>query len=76
MRLSELIAQDARYDIDLDLEDGDIVTDLVALIRIQRLTDTDDALVIGATETTGWIVQYGIVRSACLQVEQSDDHRA
>ncbi|KAB2808326.1 hypothetical protein F9L07_22690 [Pimelobacter simplex] len=70
MRLSELIAQDDRYDVDLNLEDGDIVTDLVALIRIQRLTDTDDALIIGATDTTGGIVQYGIVRSACLQVEQ------
>lgn len=70
MRLSELIAQDDRYDVDLEIHDGDIVTDLVLLARVARLTDTNDALVIGATEATGGIVQYGIVRSACLQVEQ------
>jgi hypothetical protein len=70
MRLSELIAQDDRYDLDLEIHDGDIVTDIVMLVRVARLTDTDDALVIGATEATGGIVQYGIVRSACLQVEQ------
>ncbi len=70
MRLSELIAQDPRYDVDIEIHDGDIVTDIVMLVRVARLTDTDDALVIGATEATGGIVQYGIVRSACLQVEQ------
>lgn len=69
MRLSELIAHDQRHDIDLDIIDGDIVTDLVTLVRVQRLTDTDDALVIGATDTTGGIVQYGMVRAAVLQVE-------
>jgi hypothetical protein len=70
IRLSELLAQDDRYDHDLELEDGDIVTDVVTLFRIQRLSDTDDALVIGGTETTGGIVQYGIIRAACLQVEK------
>lgn len=69
MKLSELLAGDDRYDIDLELDDGDIVTDVITLVRVQRLTDTDDALIIGATETTGGIVQYGIVRAACLQVE-------
>lgn len=70
MRLSDLIATDERYDVELDLEDGDIVTDIVALIRVQRLTDTDDALITAATETTGGIVQYGILRSAVLQAER------
>lgn len=69
MRFSELIADDDRYDIDLDLADDDIVTDVIALVRVQRLADTDDALIIGSTETTGSIVQYGIIRTACLQVE-------
>lgn len=69
MRLSELIATDDRYDVDVDLADDDIVTDVIALVRVQRLADTDDALIIGATETTGGIVQYGVIRAACLQVE-------
>jgi hypothetical protein len=70
VRLSELIASDDRYDLDLDLADGDIVTDVVTLLRVQRLTDTDDALIIATTEDTGGLVQYGIVRAACLQVEK------
>jgi hypothetical protein len=70
VNLSELIASDSRYDLDLDLADGDIVTDVVTLLRVQRLTDTDDALIVATTEDTGGLVQYGIVRAACLQVEK------
>lgn len=70
MKLSDLIATDDRYDMDVDLADGDIVTDVVTLLRVQRLTDTDDALIIATTEDTGGIVQYGIVRTACVQVEK------
>ena len=68
MRLSQLIADNPHLDHDVEIQDGDIPTDLISLSRVVRLTDTDDALLIGSSDMGG-IVQYGIVRSACLQVE-------
>lgn len=69
MKLSELLAANPDLDVDLELEEGDIVTDLMALVRIQRLSDTDDALVIGSSKHSGGIVQYGLVQAARLQIE-------
>lgn len=54
--------------IELDIEDGDIVTDVVVLVRCQRLDTTDDMLEIGCTEHTGGITQFGIIGAANLQV--------
>lgn len=53
--------------IDVEIEDGDIITDLVVLIRVQKLDDTDDCLVIGSTENTGGIVCSGMIHAARLQ---------
>ena len=68
-KLSELIAEDPRLDAEIDLADDDIITDITVLLRTTTLASTDDALLIGASEGTGGIVQYGLVCAAKLQVE-------
>ncbi len=71
MRLSALIAQDARYDVDLDVVDDDVVADVMVLLRVVRLTDSTDAIVIGSMDTTGGVVQYGMLRAANLEIERA-----
>lgn len=56
--------------IDLELEDSDIITDVVAIIRVQRLSDTDDAIIIGATGNMGGVVCHGMLSSALLLHQQ------
>lgn len=54
----------------LELEPEDIVTDIVALIRVQKLDDTDDALIICSSTNTGGIVCHGILTVGVLQHTQ------
>lgn len=63
--------------IEVDIEDGDIITDVIVLIRVQTLESTDDSLVIGSTPHTGGIVCHGILTSAVIQHElwMVQDHR-
>lgn len=63
------VLQEIEPDMMIDVEAGDIVTDIVVLARIQRLDDTYDALLISTTENTGGMTQYGIVCAAKLQME-------
>lgn len=56
--------------IEVEVEEGDIITDLMVLIRVQKLQDTDDALVLGNMEHTGGIVNYGMIMAAKLQMEK------
>ena len=56
--------------IDVDIEEGDIVTDLVVIARVQRLDDTDDSLILSGTENTGGIVFHGMLTTAVLQHTQ------
>jgi hypothetical protein len=55
--------------VDVNLRDEDIPMDMVVLIRVQRLKDSADALVVAATDNLGGIVQYGIVQSAVLHLQ-------
>lgn len=50
-----------------ELDEGDIITDAIILLRVQSLEDTEDFLVIGVSENTGGIVTHGILTSAVLQ---------
>lgn len=71
MRLSELLEQRPDLDHELEVDEGDIVTEILSLVRMVRLAgaETSDALIIGAANNTTGIVQYGIVRAAALQIE-------
>lgn len=78
--LRELLKAQSVGKIELDLEDDDIVTDVLVLVRIQKLSDTDDQLVIGVTENTGGIVAHGMLTCGVIQSEQwmtsgGDDER-
>lgn len=50
-----------------DIEHGEIVTDVVVLMRVQNLDDTDDTLIIASSTNTGGIVCHGILTSAVVQ---------
>ena len=71
MDARQVFAEHYDEEIDIDLEDDDIITGVVVLVRVQRLTDTDEALLIGVNGSMGGITQYGMVRSAVLQVENA-----
>lgn len=56
------------FDMDgYDLREGEIVTDVLVIMRFQRLDDTDDALIIAASTNTGGIVCHGMLTSAVIQ---------
>lgn len=63
------VLQEVEPDMMIDVEPGDIVTDIVVLARVQRLDNTYDALLISATDNTGGMTQYGITCCAKLQME-------
>lgn len=69
MKLSEFLALNPELDHDIEIEDDDIVSDIVVGMRAVRLTDTDDALLLSASDHTTGIVQYGIVCTAKLQLD-------
>lgn len=75
--MSELIEATPDLDVETFVTDGDIVTDLIIIARVQRLTDTADALCIGSTNHTGHIVWLGMLHKALLQMgpdaEDDDD---
>lgn len=52
-----------------EIEEDDIITDVVVLVRAQKLNTTDDVLVIASSVNTGGIVCHGILTSAVLQHE-------
>jgi hypothetical protein len=66
--LTALLADHAS--IDVELEDGDIVTDVVILMRVQRLDDTEEHLVVTGSEHTGAITRLGIVEAAAMRVRR------
>ena len=70
MKLSEWLKENPDFDHDVELEDGDVVSDMLSLWRIVRIDDmSSDCLVIGAPDHTTGIMQYGIVCAAKLQLE-------
>jgi hypothetical protein len=56
-------------DIDLELIDGDIITEIVVVARVQSLQNTDDQVIISVSDGVGGILQYGIVCAGKLQLE-------
>lgn len=71
--LTDLIEASPDLDLETYVQDGDIVTDLIVIARVQRLTDTADALCIGSTEHTGHILWLGMLHKALLQMGPDDD---
>lgn len=69
MKLSELIHRDRRLDVDVEIGDGDIISDILVLARAVQINDATDALVLASSEGTTGITQYGIVCSAKLELE-------
>jgi hypothetical protein len=59
--LTALLADHASIDVELD------VTDVVILMRIQRLDDTEEHLVVTGGEHTGAITRLGIVEAAAMR---------
>lgn len=70
MKVSEWLADNPAFDHDLDLLEGDVVSDLVTLARVVRLDKTTDALIIGVPDHMTGIMEYGLICVAKLQVEQ------
>jgi hypothetical protein len=48
----------------LDLDDGDMVTDAVVLARVSKGDDGSTVIVMGSTEGTAWLDQFGLVKAA------------
>lgn len=69
MKLSELLATNPRLDLDLEIDPEDYVADILVLGRAVQLETNTDCLLLGASDGTTGIVQYGLVRAATLQVE-------
>lgn len=57
--------------IDIELEDGDIVTDVVVLARVQRLDHKHDSLITASSDATGGITLYGMICAAKLEFEDA-----
>lgn len=70
MKLSEWLEENPGFDHDLDLRDGDVVSDVITLARLVRLDESGDALIIGVPDHMTGIMQYGLICVAKLQVEQ------
>lgn len=70
MKLSELLALQPNLDLEVDLEPEAVVTEAVLLLRDVRLDDRTDALGFWTSEGTTGIIQYGLVCSAKLRLEQ------
>jgi len=65
--LSALLVAQPHLDIDIEIRDGDVVVDLVAVARIVMARPDGsmrDALSIGCTTSTGAFAQHGILASA------------
>lgn len=70
MKLSTFLADNPDLDAELDVEEGDVVTDMVTLARVVRIDrKAEDALLLAAPDHVTGILQYGIICSAKLQVE-------
>lgn len=74
MDIRDWLEENPSEKITLDVREGDVVTDMVVLVRLQRLDSTNDALIIGCTENTGGIVQLGLIATAHIQVEDWMTH--
>lgn len=60
-----MIVDIAGSQVDLDIEDGDIITDVVVIARIQDLDRPgEEALAIGASSHTGFLLQRGMIEEA------------
>ena len=69
MDVRQLLAERFDEPIEIDLGDDDIVTGVVVLLRVSRLTDTNESLTMGVNDSMGGITQYGMVRAAVVNVE-------
>lgn len=60
--------------IDLELEDGDLVLDTLIICRVVRHDhpEGESALVVGATDSTDWIIQSGMLHAALDVATEAD----
>lgn len=64
MMLTELLAEHPDLDCDLDVRDGDIVSDVVILIRSVTLEEADaDTLVVSASPGCTYLTQKGMLHA-------------
>lgn len=64
--LREYLKDDPHGPIIMLLDEDDIVTDMVVLLRVQKLSNTDDQIVFSTTENTGGVVTHGMLTSAVI----------
>lgn len=51
--------------VGLEIEDGDIITDVVLIVRLQDLGHPgEDAVLVGVSSHTGLLVQRGMIETA------------
>lgn len=51
--------------VELEIEDGDIITDVVVIARVQDLDRPgEEALAIGVSSHTGFLLQRGMIAEA------------
>lgn len=70
MRLSRVLEENPSLDHEIELHDGDIVSDLLTLVRVVKWRDEKvlDGLIIGAPDNMTAITQYGLICASKLQV--------
>lgn len=57
-----MIVDIAGSQVDLDIEDGDIITDVVVIARLQDLDlPGEEALALGCSSNTGGVLQRGMI---------------
>lgn len=66
MDLRELLEKQSLGPIEMEVNEGEIVTDLVVIGRLQTLGDTDDQVTISTTEHTGGVLAHGIISSGLI----------
>lgn len=57
-----MIVDIAGSQVDLDIEEGDIITDVVVIARLQDLDRPgEEALALGCSSNTGGVLQRGMI---------------
>lgn len=58
-----MIEQVLGHQVDMQLDEGDVVTGVVVLAQVQRVDDNNnnDSLLIGVSDSTGGIVSDGLI---------------
>lgn len=66
MDVRDILQNQSLGPMEMEIEDGEIVTDLVVIARVQSMGDTADQILLTTTEHSGGVVTHGILTSAVL----------